>query len=250
MYFLLSKLLPLFLLPLGLSFICLLAGLFSRRRFPLFFAASILWFFSLGVVSQRLWSLLEYPYTRVQASEAPQADAIVVLSTGRHPAPGYSRITEWHDPDRFLAGIDLFRAGKAPRLFFTGGFSPLYSAQLPDGDHHLQEAISLGIPASSVATTPPVFNTAQEAIAIRKLLPSNRFRILLVTSAFHMRRSKRLFERQGLDVVSFPVDFQARGPWAGAVWRDPIQWLPSTWALDNSTRALRELMGRAFYRSF
>ena len=144
----------------------------------------------------------------------------------------------------------MFRAGKAPRLFFTGGFSPLYSAQLPDGDLHLQEAISLGIP-------PPLLPLLLLfLILLRKLLlsancfPSNRSRILLVTSAFHMRRSKRLFERQGLDVVSFPVDFQARGPWAGAVWRDPIQWLPSTWALDNSTRALRELMGRAFYRSF
>ena len=42
-------------------------------------------------------------------------------------------------------------------------------------------------------------------------------RILLVSSAFHMRRAQRLFERQGMKVEPFPVDFQERGGWAGLV---------------------------------
>ena len=68
--------------------------------------------------------------------------------------------------------------------------------------------------------------------------------MLLVTSAFHMRRSQRLFERQGMQVLPLPVDFQARGRWAGPLWRDPMQWLLSARALDDSSRALRELLGR------
>ena len=36
-----------------------------------------------------------------------------------------------------------------------------------------------------------------------------------------MQRAQRLFERQGLNVLPFPVDFQARGRWAGPLWRDP-----------------------------
>ncbi len=100
--------------------------------------------------------------------------------------------------------------------------------------------------------TQPVVNTAEEAIAIRQLLQAaDRStispRILLVTSAFHMRRAQRLFERQGLTVVPFPVDFKASGIWAGQVWRDPTMWLPSAGALDNSSNALRELLGRLVY---
>ena len=72
-------------------------------------------------------------------------------------------------------------------------------------------------------------------------------RIPLVTSAFHMRRAQYLFERQGLKVLPFPVDFQARGRWAGPLWRDPTQWLPSARGLDDSSRALRELIGRLVY---
>ena len=246
----LSKLLPLALLPLGFSLILLVVGLVGRWRWPLITAALLLWVLSLGLVSQSLWRWLEAPWQRRSAMEAPQADAIVVLSGGRHPAPGPARLSEWHDPDRFLAGLDLFRAGKAPRLLFTGGASPFRPGQRPEGEHYLQEAALLGVPASAMASTPPVLNTADEAVAIRQLLPARPSRVLLVTSAFHMLRAQRLFERQGMQVLPFPVDFQARGRWAGPLWRDPIQWLPSAWALDDSSRALRELLGRLVYRTW
>ena len=101
-------------------------------------AALLLWFSPLGLVSQILWRFLEAPWQRCSAWEAPQGDAIVVLSGGRHPAPGSARVSEWHDPDRFLAGLELFRAGKAPRLIFTGGASLFSPGQRPEGEHYLQ----------------------------------------------------------------------------------------------------------------
>ena len=243
----LSKLLPLAQLPLGFSLILLVVGLIGRWRWPVVTAALLLWVFSLGLVSQSLWRLLEAPWHRCSALEAPQADAIVVLSGGRHPSPGPARLSELHDPDRFLAGLDLFRAGKAPRLLFTGGASPFRPGQLPEGKHYLQEAGLLGVPNAAMSSTPPVLNTAEEAVAIRQLLPVSQSRVLLVTSAFHMRRSQHLFERQGLQVLPFPVDFQARGRWAGPLMRNPTQWLPSAGALDDSSRVLRELLGRLVY---
>ena len=228
----------------------LVVGLVGRWRWPVVTAALLLWVFSLGLVSQSLWRWLESPWQRRSVLEAPQADAIVVLSGSLHPAPGPARLSEWEDPDRFLAGLDLFRAGKAPRLLFTGGTSPFRPGQLPEGQHYLQEAASLGVPEAAMASTPPVLNTADEAVAIRLLLPGGKYRVLLVTSAFHMHRSQRLFERQGLHVLPFPVDFQARGLWAGPLWRDPSQWLPSARSLDESSRALREMLGRLIYRAW
>ncbi len=248
--YILSKVLPLAFLPLGLSLILLTAGLIARRRWPIATAAMLLWVFSLGVVSESLWRWLEAPWQRRSALDAPRADAIVVLSGARHPAPGRARVSEWHDPDRFLAGLQLFRAGRAPRLLFTGGASPFFPGQLPEGLHYLEEAAWLGVPEAAMASTPPVLNTADEAVAIRRLLPARQSRVLLVTSAFHMRRSKRLFERQGIRVLPFPVDFQARGRWAGLLWRDPTQWMPRATALHESSRALRELLGRLVYRSW
>ena len=257
MAYLLSKLLPLAVLPLGLSLILLVVGLIGRWRWPVIASLLLMWVFSLGLVSQGLWRWLEAPWQRRAATAAPRADAIVVLSGGRHPAPGAARVSEWEDPDRFLAGLDLYRAGKAPRLLFTGGASPFRPGQPPEGQRYLQEALQLGIPAAAMASTPTVANTAEEAIAIRRLLAPTSSplsaaspRILLVTSAFHMRRAQRLFGREGLQVLPFPVDFQARGRWAGPLWRDPTQWFPSARALDDSSRALRELIGRLVYRTW
>ena len=93
MTYLLSKLLPLALLPLGFSLILLLVGLIGRWRWPVMAALVLLWVCSLGLVSQTLWRWLEAPWQRTTPAEAPSAEAIVVLSGGRHPAPGAARVS-------------------------------------------------------------------------------------------------------------------------------------------------------------
>ena len=124
---------------------------------------------------------------------------------------------------------------------FTGGSSLFRPGQPPEGDRYLKEAESLGQPPAALASTPPVVNTAEEAVAIRRLLERSQNkaasspRILLVTSAFHMQRAQCLFERQGLVVEPFPVDFQVRGVWVEPQWRDPTHWFPSAGALDASS---------------
>ena len=249
MTYLLSKILPLFLLPVGLCLILVLLGFIARLRWPFILSWLLLYVCSLGLVSQLLWRWLESPWIRLLVEDAPSADAIVVLSGGHHPAPGIAHVNEWHDPDRFLAGVDLYRAGKAPLLFFTGGATPFYPGQPPEGERYLLEAERMGVPVDAMASTFPVVNTSQEASAIRLLLPNNS-RILLVTSAFHMQRAQRLMERQGLTVVPFPVDFHSRGSWAGSFWDDPTQWVPTASSLYSSSKALRELMGRFVYRTW
>ena len=75
-----------------------------------------------------LWRLVEYPWERIDESQAQIADVIVVLSSGgRTPSPGKAKIVEWNDPDRFFAGIRLYKANKSNRLIFTGGVNPLVS---------------------------------------------------------------------------------------------------------------------------
>ena len=147
--------------------------------------------------TQRLWQWLEVPCQRCLATEAQLADAIVVLSGGHHPAPGSARSASGR-PDYFLAGLDLYRAGKAPRLLFTGGSSPFRPGHPPEGQRYLQEVAQLGIPLVAMVSTPPAVNTAKEAIAISRLLGRKTSTstasspcILLVTSAFHMRRAQR-----------------------------------------------------------
>tara|TARA_Y100001968_G_scaffold321589_1_gene356283 strand:+ start:340 stop:900 length:561 start_codon:yes stop_codon:yes gene_type:complete len=183
-------------------------------------------------------------------SQASTADAIVVLSNGgRHKVPGKLNIIEWNDPDRFLAGIKLFKEHKAPKIFFTGGANPYKDGIKTEGDIYKEEAIGLGIPAKAIFTTGPVFNTAQEALEIKKRFNSrsSSSKILLVTSAFHMQRARRQFERQGFIVHPFPVDFKRLN---NPSWRNPYNWMPNADSLSISSKAVRELLGRTIYRSW
>ena len=253
-FFLLSKILPLLFLPLGISLFFYLFGIISKKKIYLIisFIPSIL--FSLGIVSQLLWRIVESPWQRISAEQVTISDAIVVLSGSRHPSPGNKQIVEWLDPDRFLAGIDLYKKGKAPIIIFTNGKSPFKPKMKGEGDFYLKEAQELGIPYSAIKNSGTALNTNQESIEIKKILnpyniPSTKT-ILLVTSAFHMKRAKKIFESQGFIVRPFPVDFKTRGKWAGSFLLDPTLWVPNAHYLASSSAALREIIGRIIYKAF
>lgn len=254
--FLLSKLLPLLLLPLGLALLLLLWGALRGSRWPALTALALLWVFATPLVAEGLWRWLERPYQRqsaatVLAGSRPQA--VVVLGGGRHAAPGPARASEWIDADRFFGGLEAYqqlrRQGLRPRLIFTGGWWPTQPHLRPEGEELRQRALALGLPAADLASTGRVRNTAEEARAVAAQLPPGST-VVLVTSAFHLPRARRLFERQGLRVLPFPVDFQARGAWAGHPLADPLNYLPSADGLAGSSRALREALGRTLYRSW
>lgn len=184
---------------------------------------------------------------RFLAAEMPLADAIVVLSGGRIIAPGRAAVSEWTDPDRFFGGIELFKAGKAPLLMFTGGSAPWSTNASLEGDILLRYARDLGVSGDQVVTTGKVLNTAEEAAAVASLLGSrqvSRPRVLLVTSAYHMMRAQRQFENNGMVVVPFPVDFCGWGSRAVGV----LDFVPDAGAFGQTHVALREMYGRLYYR--
>lgn len=196
---------------------------------------------------------MEFPFERKEYSEINFADGIVVLSGGRYKPPGKTQIIEWKDPDRFVAGIELYRAKKAGKIIFTGGINPLNKYLPPEGNIYIKEAISLGIPKKDLYTTHKVTNTLEEAKAIKGLLKNklktSSNKIILVTSAFHMKRAKTVFERQGIKVLPYPVDFKSNKDIKSII-KNPMKWLPSSSALDSSSDAIREIIGRIVYRAW
>lgn len=237
---------PPFFLPLDIALCLLLWGVIRQRRRLQWAGILVLLLSSNPTLARYLTRTTEQWATRTPVADAAPADAIVVLSAGRVIAPGPARVSEWDDADRFFAGIELFRAGKAPLLVFTGGWVPWDSASPLEGELLAEQARAFGIAADRVLVTGRVSNTAEEAEAVRQLMArrgASQSRVLLVTSAVHMPRADELFARAGFAVVPFPVDFAmsegGRLPGAGL--------LPSIAALKATQTALRELYGRAYY---
>jgi uncharacterized SAM-binding protein YcdF (DUF218 family) len=208
----------------------------------------LLWVCAMPVASDQVMRAVEGRAVRMPAATMPEADVIVVLSSTRIRAPGESGVMEWQDPDRVLGGVALFQAGKAPFLFFPNGKMPWVSEDAAVGPLSIQFAQQMGVPRASMATTEKVVNTAQEARAIAELLKKRKEvdsppKVLLVTSAYHMRRSTLLFEKEGLEVIPFPVDFQV----AAAKEFTILDLMPWADALRQTEKALREVYGFVYY---
>ena len=246
MYFL-SKLIPLIVLPLGLTLVFLMIYTIKKRLPILLFPAILLSFFGNGITSELLWRYIESPWERLSVKEMPNAEAIVVLSQRRHLPPGKSKIIEWwHDPDRFMSGLMLFRANKAEKIIFTGGSSP-YLSELPlEGIVYKREAISSGIDPDKIHITRAVTNTLEESKAVKSIVGNNST-ILLVTSAFHMKRAKRLFEKQSINVIPYPVDFKSSKYFGKVKLLNPYNIFPNASSLSLSSKAIREIIGRIIY---
>ena len=238
----LNKLLPFFLSPFFLLVAIAALAIWMRRRGVAFASLAMLWLLSLPVVSDSLWRSIEQHALRPSITNAPTAQAIVVLGGMTWDIRGEQGMeTEWNEnADRFWAGLDLFKAGKAPRLFLMAGRLPWEKNQKTEGHWLKEKAIELGVPADKIWLSPEVQNTFQEAQAVAKELPSGR--ILLVTSAFHMPRARAVFEAQGLSVSAFPVDFRVVENETTV-----LDFLPDPGALAITSSAMRELLGRAYY---
>jgi len=245
----LSKLLPLLVLPPGICLLLALAGLLLRRKWLIWFSVALLWLLSMPVVGDALLLQIEKPYRPVPVQHVNSADAIVVLSGMMRQGDGLP-LGEWGDAaDRFDGGLMLYKAGKASLLVFTRGQLPWQPDFVPEGELLAQRARLRGVPPESIRLTSNVANTAQEAVAAARLLGATSGepkRIILVTSAFHMQRAVGMFRVSGFEVEPYPVDFRVTGSKCRST---IIDFFPDAQALGDSSMALREMIGRLVYRN-
>jgi uncharacterized SAM-binding protein YcdF (DUF218 family) len=245
----LAKILPIFVLPIGVIILLLVLSLVLRRRALAVAALGVLWLSSTPLVSDALMRAAEGWQVRQPVASAPTADAIVVLSGMLHVVPGREPTAEWSDAvDRIDAGVALALADKAPLLVFTSEWFPWDAAGLDKGRLLADRAVERGVARDRIHVTRRVSDTADEASAVSDALTARGrshapASVMLVTSAFHMRRSALLFTRAGLSVTPFPVDFRT-----SAEPRSFGQLLPQAGSLSNTEIALREFYGYLYYR--
>ena len=197
------------------------------------------------IVENYLMQKLEYPYKPISINSINEADAIVVLSGMLHQVGDnkYSKY-EFSDPDRFFGGLDLIKENKSNKIIFTAGQLPWTDNWEPEGIILKNKAISFGVPQAKILVTENVKNTYEESIAVTKLI-SNNSSLILVTSAFHMHRSKYLFEKQGFDIIPYPVDFKTSNAKTSI-----MNFIPSVSSLNKVSLFIRENIGRLYYKLF
>ena len=239
----LHKILPLIVSPLFLIIFLIISGTIIKSKKITLFGVVILIFCSLPIISNKLIHYLEKDYTLQDASTINNADAIVVLSGMLKTIKVDDKLKyEFGDGvDRILSGIDLFKNNKASLLILTKGQVP-WSLGIPEGEYLKEFAIKFGVPKKSILLTDNVQNTDQEAKSVKKLLNSNNAKVILVTSAFHMPRAKKVFEASNIKVIPFAVDFINSHQKLTF-----MSFIPSADALKGTSLFVREMIGRLYY---
>jgi uncharacterized SAM-binding protein YcdF (DUF218 family) len=259
MFIFLSKLLPLFVYPLGLSVLLILLSLFLSKRVKiqrtgLLFALLILWLSSTRWVSYSLVRSLEWQY--LPPAELPTVDAIVVLGGGTEPRQPPRPTVEMNGAgDRALYAAYLYRQGKAPVVLVSGGNIEFLGARQQTPAQDMLEVLEMaGVPAEAVWLQPESRNTYEDALYTHQMLEERHIsRVILVTSAMHMPRSVALFRKQGVDVIPAPTDFHLTDADWQALWHPNLSWLainllPDAGSLATTTSAMKEYIGIFIYR--
>ena len=192
----------------------------------------------------------------------PEADAIVLLGGSLGIETNLSSYAEmWSGADRVWQAARLYRAGKANKIIATGNGAV---------DTTLPLLLDFGVAKADVSFLDAV-NTEEEARGIGKMLvksvgveelgveefgepdspthPINhsstaRPKVLLVTSAWHMKRARMMFEKyaKGVEVVCAPADFEmsmaAKKGWSV---------LPDAYSLHLNSVAFHEWVGIVGY---
>lgn len=238
----LHKILPLIISPLFLIIFLIALGIILRSKKISFLGIVILLFCSLPIVSSKLIAYLEKGYVPQNISTVAPADAIVVLS-GMVTAVKTGNTFKYEfggGVDRIFSGMDLFKSNKAPFLILTRGKLP-WQLGMPEGEFLKEFAIKFGIAEQNILLTDDVQNTDQEAKSVKKILNENNH-IILVTSAFHMPRAKKVFEAADIKITPFPVDFQNQNRKLTL-----MDFIPSANSLSGTSHFVREIIGRLYY---
>ncbi len=252
--FLISKVLQPLLFPPGcflvlLWFIILFIAL-GKRRLAIVLGgcmAAMLYLVSIAPAADMLMRPLENKYAALSIDAVPVADCIIVLGGGTvQGSPEESSALAGEAslvPEamkRLVYGYRLHVRTGLP-IVVSGG-TVFRAGSEPEAAAARRLLLELGVPDDKIVTEGGSRNTWENAVNSRALLGKGKT-VILVSSAYHLKRSVACFEANGMACIPAPTDYKTD--------RAPFNWsnlLPSAESLKTTAAALREYWGLAYYR--
>lgn len=139
----------------------------------------------------------------------PQSDFIVILSGGEdiHRSKDYDQIYSGGSTERIIEALRLANKFKIKNILFLGGSGDLYKKYRSTevAEKFIYEFLSY---KPLVVFDPNSRNTWESMVFLKNFDAGKDNTYILVTSAYHMKRSVLTAKNQGLNVIAYPVDFK------------------------------------------
>ncbi|WP_430815001.1 YdcF family protein [Carboxylicivirga sp. RSCT41] len=249
MFFLLSKILSFLLIPFNWCVLLLVLTLFiksrSVKKLSFISAALIFLFFSNSYIFQKITKAWEYPAHSLQDQQY-SVKPLVLLGGLSDYEDAIQRIHFYEASDRLLQTILLHNMNKERPIVISGGSAEIYFTERPEADYLQEYLINIGIDSSKIHFEQQSRNTFENALYSAALFDSLYLKkdIALITSAFHMKRAKACFEKQGFKVDAISTHLiSSHQPLKPADY-----FLPSLTTLQLWPLLLKEWMGILVYK--
>jgi uncharacterized SAM-binding protein YcdF (DUF218 family) len=215
MFFVLSKTLNILFLPLTQVFIFFLLYVVVKKqpwkkRF-LWAGFGLFLFFSNDYISNEIMRAWEVD-PKLMSEVKPHEVGIVLTGTTIPFMEPNDRVYFQRGADRVTHTIQLYKLGLIKKILVSGGSGQLLEQDEPEADKFKKVMLMAGVKESDVIIENWTRNTYESAVAVKKILDSLNLKsddCLLITSAFHMRRSMACYRKAGLPLESFSTDFYA-----------------------------------------
>lgn len=222
-------------------------GRFRWRQYRwMFYGLALLLFFAAGCGPLPAWLLgrLQAPYAARPNVQWSSRNAIVLLGAGTARVAATAQVEPNIFADgRILEAYALYRscrqAERDCKLVVSGGDA--FRNGVPEADAYATVLQALGVDRSDLLLESRSMNTWQNAQFVRPML--NTYapqRVVLVSSALHLRRAQLYFTHFGIDAM--PV----RGDYADV----RLSWLPNAWNVRLTDVALHEYVGVLTYHLY
>jgi uncharacterized SAM-binding protein YcdF (DUF218 family) len=250
MFFVLSKILFYLLMPATWIAACLFYAVFSkkpqRKKTALILSLVLFLFFgnSLLVGKISYW----WEPQPIKISELPDYElGIVLTGVVNLEMEPRDRVYFHKGADRALHAIQLYKLGKLKKILITGGTGKVTGEKISEARELRKVFLMCGVPDSVLILETESRNTRENAIFSKQVIDSLNLtgNKLLITSAFHMPRSKGCFDKVGIKADIFPTDFNGMSE---IVWTPDIWLIPSEKAFMGWYTLIREWLGCAMYK--
>jgi len=248
MFFFLSKILAFIITPLVWIVILLFLAVFSKneklKKRTLLWALVLTLFFSNAFIFDECIRSWEIPATRYE--NLKKYDAGIVLGGVSHFDKDYSRIQFQRGADRLLQAIELYKLGIIKKIIFTGGSGSVLHPDDKEGVYIKRYLRTLGIPEKDFLIEFESRNTHENALFTKQLMDKENIHgtYLLITSAFHMRRSIGCFEKVGITTSPYSTD-RYSGPRKFEI---EHVFIPNLSVMEDWNNLIKEVVGFITYK--
>ncbi|MCS6824038.1 MAG: YdcF family protein [Cytophagaceae bacterium] len=250
MFFALSKILYYFIVPSTWIAACMICACVVRKQKikKTAFALSVLFFIIFGNKFLLNEVMMCWEYDPVPIQKVGEFTTCIILTgvTNTDKLPR-DRVYFNKGADRVLHPLQLYKLGKIKKILISGGSGKLIGEKISESVELKNVLLLCGVSEEDIIVENRSVNTAENAMYTKKIIDSLHLQgpYLLVTSSYHMRRSKACFDKVKLHTEIYPVDFYSRQ----RTFTPDMLFIPSASSIQTWDVLFKEWVGMIMYKA-